>query len=167
LRPIDVWREPKRGRVNHSTPSPPVPLARRREGSSVRRFLRIALAVLATAALSFLLLTPDPLALLGFPAKSGPESVERLVSDKVQHAVSYAILTIALVVAFGRVDRRALAGAACLALAHGAATECLQQFVPDRTPDAGDLAANAAGIAAAVIVCRLCFLSPLFRTTSR
>ncbi len=113
--------------------------------------LRLAIALAATAGLTFLLLSSDPLALLGFPPRVGRDVAGSFLSDKIQHAVSYAILTACLCAPIGRRSRD-VGIAAALALMHGAATELLQTFVPDRCCDAADFVANAIGVSAASLV---------------
>lgn len=108
--------------------------------------LRITLLASATAVLSFLLLTSDPLGLLGIGPDDGGPGVNSLIPDTVQHYVSYAIFAVVLVVSLGRSDRRGLVVAGMVAFAHGAMAEWIQRYIPGRTCDARDLVANAFGI---------------------
>lgn len=107
---------------------------------------RLILAIVATAILTLILLTPNPLALLGFTQPDSRDVVDSIISDKVQHALSYAFLTSILIGAFTGPRLRVTAWAASIAIAHGAATELLQRFVPERTCDWKDLVADASGV---------------------
>ena len=62
------------------------------------------------------------------------------VPDTVLHGLAYAALVLAAAVAR---PRPAPLGA--FLVAHGALTECLQAFVPGRTPNWGDWMADVAG----------------------
>src|SRR5262245_26852942 len=114
--------------------------------------LRLTLAIVATAILTLILLIPNPLALIGFTQPESREIVDGFISDKVQHALSYALLTAILLGTFSGPRRRVTVWATSLAIAHGAATELLQRFVPDRTCDWKDLVADAVGAIAAAVL---------------
>jgi len=97
-----------------------------------------ALAVGWAAAIFWASSRPNPFPFL-------PEGV--LTQDKLLHAVAYAVLG-ALV--FRSLSprlgvARAVAVAALVATAYGATDEWHQSYVPNRTADPGDLAADAVG----------------------
>ena len=76
-------------------------------------------------------------------------------NDKVQHFVGYGILGALAVraTAGGRltgVTMRAAAAAWAIATAYGVTDEYHQNFVPERSPEAADIAADALGAGAAV-----------------
>lgn len=78
------------------------------------------------------------------------------MSDKSAHFLAYAALGAALIraLASGRASNltpRRLLGAAFLATLYGLSDELHQDFVPGRTPDWLDVAADAAGAAAGVL----------------
>ncbi len=89
---------------------------------------------------------------------SGSSSPPRLpvpVPDVVAHAIAYAVLGTAMLRAVAVADwSRITAGAALLAfvltVSYGLTDEVHQSFVPGRTPELRDLAANALGAAAGV-----------------
>jgi VanZ family protein len=80
------------------------------------------------------------------------------MSDKSAHFIAYAWLGAALIraLAGGRTARMTwprIAVAALLAAAYGLTDEFHQSFVPERTPDVMDLAADGAGgLAGAILV---------------
>ncbi|HEX6911575.1 MAG TPA: VanZ family protein, partial [Longimicrobium sp.] len=89
------------------------------------------------------------------PTLPGPEVP---YFDKVAHFGAYAVLGALLAFAADR-SRVPLAVAVVLGLLYGASDEIHQVYVPGRSPDVLDWAADAAGVAAA------CFL--YFRWRSR
>jgi VanZ family protein len=106
----------------------------------VRRATTWTLAAVAYAALIYWLSAqPNPLPWV-------PRGL--LTSDKVVHALEYALLGALAALALGaRGVRpgRALLLAAVLASAYGASDEIHQSFVPNREADAGDWAADTVG----------------------
>lgn len=75
---------------------------------------------------------------------------ELLAQDKVLHAIAYAVLAALLVPGFrvaGVMGRWALLAAIALASLYGASDEFHQAFVPGRTADALDWAADTIGAA--------------------
>jgi VanZ family protein len=75
--------------------------------------------------------------------------------DWLQHGVAYAGLALVTVRAtatgaWSRVGARTIAGAALIAIVYSAFDEWHQSFVPGRTADLYDLAADAAGAALAL-----------------
>jgi len=74
------------------------------------------------------------------PDAGGLLSIFPDVSDKVAHAVAYAVLAGFLTLGTGRP-----ALAVALSVAYGVTDEIHQAFVPGRTPDVLDLAADAVG----------------------
>lgn len=107
--------------------------------------MRALVALFAAIGLSVFLVVPDPFALIGIVRVETRDAVENLLSDKAQHAIAYAVLAIALRFAFQGPPRRAALWSGGLAMAHGAATELIQLFVPDRTCDWKDFVADALG----------------------
>jgi len=106
-------------------------------------------AVLAYAVLlTYLLLAPHPLWLLGYPGRVIETAVDGTLSGYLQHGLAYAVLAWLLVLASrtGRGSWRV----ACvlLALAHGILAEWLQGFVPGRYSIWPDGLANVVGLAA-------------------
>jgi VanZ family protein len=83
-------------------------------------------------------------------SKSDPGAPPGDISDKTAHFIVYSALGAALMraVARGRAGAmtvRTVAIAALLAVLYGISDEVHQSFVPDRTPDVMDLAADGAG----------------------
>lgn len=76
-------------------------------------------------------------------------SVTDSVPDKWLHGMAYFVLTV-LLLASGFPRPGSVVGAAVLAIIHGAAVEAVQSAVPWRHAEWGDLAADGAGILAAV-----------------
>jgi VanZ family protein len=90
-------------------------------------------------------------------AISHPPDLPAGVTDKWVHSLVYAGLAVVVLRALVRGRWRALSaaqpfGAALLATAYGATDETHQIFVPGRTPDLRDLAADAIGATIAVLV---------------
>ena len=84
-----------------------------------------------------------------------PPSLPGSVSDVTAHAVAYAALGAAMLrgvagAEWARVDARGAVLAALLAAAYGLTDEFHQSFVPGRTPELRDAAADALGAAAGV-----------------
>ncbi len=113
--------------------------------------IKRGIACAAALVLGVLLLVPNPFALLGLGGSGNGPDVDSLVPDKAQHAIAYAILAGILLFTFSGSRRRVSTWAACVAFTHGAATELLQNFIPDRCPDLMDVLANGVGIACAVL----------------
>lgn len=109
--------------------------------------MRLVLAILVTTVLTVVLLVPDPFALIGIVRQETRDAVEDVFSDKVQHALSYAVLSMAIAFAVRGPRGRTCLWAGGLAIAHGAASELLQSFVPDRSCDWKDFVADAVGVA--------------------
>ena len=84
------------------------------------------------------------------------------LSDKSAHVLAYAALGAALVRALAggsarRVTRGCVLAAAALATAYGVTDEVHQSFVPERTPDAMDLLADAVGGLAGAVCMALAY----------
>ena len=87
---------------------------------------------------------------------SGSSSPPRLpvpVSDVTAHAIAYAVLGAAMLRAVTGADSLRITGggvllAVALTVAYGVTDELHQSFVPGRTPELRDLAADALGAAA-------------------
>jgi hypothetical protein len=106
-----------------------------------------ALRVAFVAYLSFvtlLLLTPDPLGLLGLRPYA-----ETLGGDSGRHFLLFAGLGL-----LGSLGRWPISTAklACLLAAYGIGTEVLQAFIPPRTPEAADAVEDLLGIAVGLAV---------------
>lgn len=85
-------------------------------------------------------------------------SLPSQVSDKHVHALTYAGLTAVTCRALAggalaRLTAGGAVGAWAIAVAYGASDEYHQSFVPGRTPDLDDWAADVAGAAAAAAGC--------------
>ena len=114
----------------------------RRRPARLLRLLHVWGPVAAVMAVIFLL--------------SASSSLPRLpasVSDVTAHAVAYAVLCVAMLRAVTGADpSRVTAGgvllAVALTIAYGLTDEIHQSFVPGRTPELRDLAADAVGAAA-------------------
>lgn len=77
------------------------------------------------------------------------------IDDKQAHAVTYGVLAVLCLVGLTgahlrRVRRLLVLAAFVLAVAYGASDEFHQSFVPGRTPDLGDVLADAFGAALAL-----------------
>jgi VanZ family protein len=110
---------------------------------SVKRLANQWGPVVAWAALIF--------ALSSFPMPSGPS---RFGIDKVAHLVEFATLAALLTRALlrsGLTPARAVMWAIALATFYGAVDELHQLFVPGRSSDVFDLAADAAGACAGAL----------------
>ena len=86
-------------------------------------------------------------------AQSSLPSVASTVSDKVEHGGAYAVLGVLMLRALASgtwrgVTLKGVALAVLLATAYGITDELHQLFVPDRSFDLLDMAADAAGAAA-------------------
>lgn len=104
------------------------------------------LAFIAYAAfVSFLLLTPHPLQVLGLAKYS-----DSLSTGRGQHAIIFAGLAL-----FGAGSRWPISRTSLVSLLAGYAvvTEGLQAFIPARNPDWADVAENLVGIAVGLAVC--------------
>jgi len=98
-----------------------------------------ALAVAWAAAIFWASSRPHPFPFL-------PEGL--LAQDKLLHAAVYAVLGALVVASLARTGlglARAVVASALLSAAYGATDEWHQSYVPNRTADPGDLAADAAG----------------------
>ena len=114
----------------------------RRRPARLLRLLHVWGPVAAVMAVIFLL--------------SASSSLPRLpasVSDLAAHAVAYAVLGVAMLRAVTGADSSRVTGggvllAVALTFAYGLTDEIHQSFVPGRTPELRDLAADAVGAAA-------------------
>jgi len=108
--------------------------------------------VLYCLVLTLFLVHPDAFALFGAGAKGVESDVDATVPGALQHLSAYALLGILLSAGFvGR--RRPAVWIGAAAMLHGLATESIQAFVPNRTFDWGDLAANLVGGLVSIAVC--------------
>lgn len=86
---------------------------------------------------------------------SAPPRLPVSVSDVVAHAAAYAVLGAAILRAVAGADRSRITAAGALAavvlaVSYGLTDEIHQAFVPGRTPEFRDLAADAIGAAGGV-----------------
>ena len=112
---------------------------------------------------SFLILWGPVVAYMAviFYVSSEPDVAEvatNLVSDKILHGVEYAVLAVLVVRALlGGLPRRArgsvIIAAILITIAYGASDEFHQSFVPGRSADWIDLAADAGGACAGAAAC--------------
>ncbi len=98
--------------------------------------------------LAYLLLAPEPLFFLGRTGADIDEAVSSTIADWVEHGTVYAVLTILLIAAG---DARGVIVPVFAAVAHGAATETLQHWIPPREASWIDFAANLCGIGLAAV----------------
>ncbi|HEX7087440.1 MAG TPA: VanZ family protein [Vicinamibacterales bacterium] len=96
-------------------------------------------------------------AIFMFSAISDPPGLPGDVSDKWQHALAYAGLTLLLIRAFAGGNWRGVTVRACVlslvvAVLYGVTDELHQLFVPGRHADVMDLAADALGATAAAVL---------------
>jgi hypothetical protein len=96
------------------------------------------------AALTVVLLVPDPLALLGLQRNPWPFS-----SDRGIHFSLFLGLTLLADMCRWAIRPRWFIG---LLVAYATATELLQAFVPPRTVDLADLSENLLGVAAGTVI---------------
>lgn len=80
------------------------------------------------------------------------------ISDKAGHSFGYVLLGVLVVRALAgglpaRLGAREVLLALAITVAYGATDEAHQRFVPGRTADLADLAADARGSAIAVVAC--------------
>ena len=104
----------------------------------------LAYAVLLT----YLLLTPHPLWLLGYTGRVIETTVDGTISGYIQHGLAYAVLAWLLVSASRTASGSWQIACVLLALAHGILAEWLQGFVPARHSIWPDGLANVVGLAA-------------------
>jgi VanZ family protein len=101
-----------------------------------------------------LLVVPDVSRILFIPSTlPGEIAQSQLPADKLVHAFGYFLFTALANAAFGGVN--GLIGLPWLAfgvMLHGAATEVAQRFIPNRAGDISDWLADAAGVAAAILL---------------
>ena len=96
-----------------------------------------------------------------FYVSSQPDIAEvatNLVSDKILHALEYAVLAVLVARAFAgglprRIPGRVMVAAILVTVAYGASDEFHQYFVPGRHADPTDLLADSAGALAGAAVC--------------
>lgn len=94
-------------------------------------------------------------AIFGLSSMSAPPSPAN-VSDKLEHFVAYGVLALLTLRAtsggrWAGVSWTAVAVAWCIAVGYGISDEFHQSFVPGRTADPADVAADAVGAATALI----------------
>ena len=126
----------------------------------LRRFHFPRLWVAGWVALLVLVATGSLMPSSGLPGIAFPGA------DKLQHGAGYALMSAYAVMLFA--TRRVRWTAAAGLLAFGIAIELAQgAFTADRNPELGDVAANAAGIAAGLLLARTHLASLLQRVDRR
>lgn len=108
-----------------------------------RQWLKITLLVTLFAGISWGLLAPNAFRFL----RSSPYSPIALLNDAMLHCCSFATVTLVFSLLLGKGDSTRLRTIAYLLAAQGLITELMQAFIPTRTCDAFDLAANFVGVA--------------------
>ena len=93
---------------------------------------------------TFLLLTPHPLDVLGLH-----EYAETLAGGYGRHFLLFAGLGLLGSLGRGRISTAKLA---CLLGAYGVATEVVQAFIPPRTPELADMVEDLLGVAAGLAI---------------
>ena len=93
---------------------------------------------------TFLLLTPHPLEILGLH-----EYAEALAGGYGRHFLLFAGLGLLASLGRWRISTTTLA---CLLGAYGVATEVLQAFIPPRTPELADAVEDLLGVAAGLAI---------------
>ncbi len=130
-------------------------LSSSRCGPPSRRTWRLGWQAVAAGyllVLTLLLVHPDAFALFGMGAKSVEKQVDVTVPGMLQHFTAYVLLGILLSVGFAG-PRFTPMSILLFALLHGATTESIQAFVPNRTADWWDLLANTSGAMLSVACC--------------
>ena len=101
-----------------------------------------SLAILYTILLTYLLLTPHPLAIFGATGAETETVVDQTLSGALQHVLAYAVFVIVL---WWGTSANWVARTG-MAVAHGICCEVLQAFVPHRCCDLPDAIANCVGV---------------------
>ena len=102
--------------------------------------------VIYAVVLTYLLLTPSPLWLLGVSGRVIEAAVDRTLAGYVQHGLAYSLLACLLVWATRPIMGCWQAVWMLAATAHGIAAEWLQCFIPYRVGDWADGMSNALGV---------------------
>ena len=105
-----------------------------------------AAALAYAVLLTYLLLTPHPLCLLGDTGLVIEKTVDRTISGYIQHGLAYALLGYLLVWASRTTDGSRQLLWVLAAVGHGIVAESLQYFVPHRFADWTDGVANTLGV---------------------
>ena len=118
---------------------PSVRTPNRRSGLLTARILAAGF----TAALTYVLVAPDPLAVFGTTGQAAHRAISRSLPDTLQHLFAYA----AFAALWNWTVRgwRARLLIAMIAVLHGAAVELVQGLIPSRQADWRDLMANVVG----------------------
>ncbi len=115
------------------------------------RTLHAGCCLILLAGVSWSLLTPDPFAVVAH----GPLRALAYLDDLVLHLGVYAAVSLACFsLAMESERRRAMWLVVALLCLHAIGTEFAQWFIPGRTADPADAAANLAGIALGVSATR-------------
>ncbi|MDA1014439.1 MAG: VanZ family protein [Planctomycetota bacterium] len=116
--------------------------------TSIHPRFKLAFLVITAIGLTAALLVSSPGRML---PTSLANNIYVRIPDTVQHFTGYAVFAFALLWYRSVVMGRALFALLGVAIAHAMTTEWLQGFVPSRTPDLRDFAANLLGIAAGTL----------------
>ncbi len=108
------------------------------------RRMRRTIALGYLAILTTFLVLPDAWQFLGSGGKEVERQVDATFADLVQHASAYLGLSLLMSAAF--VGQRSLATIMLFCAGHGAVTEIIQVFVPNRYYGLSDLMANIFGV---------------------
>ncbi|HUT89218.1 MAG TPA: VanZ family protein [Thermoguttaceae bacterium] len=100
-----------------------------------------------TVVITYLLLAPHPLWLLGASGQDIERTIDRTIAGFVQHVLAYALLACLLAWASRKAYGTPQFSWAVLAIGHGIGTELLQYFIPPRYCDWPDGLANTLGVA--------------------
>jgi VanZ family protein len=120
---------------------------------SKRDLFCLGMALVYSLLVAVVLLTPDPWALLGWAGKRLEGSVDATLADYVQHGVAYALLLMLWTTALTWARPWTMPGSLAIALLHGTVFEVAQWWIPQRTFDLRDLAANWLGVLLAWLFC--------------
>ena len=105
---------------------------------------------LALVCLTYVLCVSDPWRIFGFLSGESKHTFE--ASDKVLHAGSYFALSLIFMWHAATRSRTVVIAWLIIAMAHGIGTEIVQRFVPYRTFDLADIAADACGVVLGALV---------------
>lgn len=108
--------------------------------------VRSWLAAAYVCCLTYLLVAPEPLQMLGQSGDAFERAFERSVSGFFQHAIAYGLLAALLLYAFAMTRRWSTVTCLTGASLHGLVMEGVQLVIPDRYCDWVDMLANLLGV---------------------
>jgi tetratricopeptide (TPR) repeat protein/VanZ family protein len=112
--------------------------------------MKLGVVCCAVVCLTYVLCVSDPWSIFGFLSHETKRSFS--ASDKVLHGFSYFVLSTIFMWYAATKSRAVVITFIALAMAHGVATEVAQRFVPDRTFDLADIAADFFGVFMGVVL---------------